>query len=257
MNQLGLRLRERRDGGHKLLVPYVMAGLRPDWLDFVRAAAAAGADAIEIGIPFSDPVMDGPVIQDAAVRALDAGTTPLSVLESLESLDIEIPLAVMTYYNLVYRFGLSTFAEQCSGAGVSGAIVPDLPLDESLLWREAAERAGVDSVMLVGPNTPDDRLTRICEISRGFVYAVGTLGVTGERNQLSPSATRIADRVKAVTDTPVLIGVGVSNPRQAAQAVSSADGVVVGSSVVRRMLDNSTPAEIGELISEFRNAIDP
>ena len=256
MTHLSTHLVQQRDAGQKLLVPYVMAGAREDWLDVVRAVVDGGADAIEIGIPFSDPVMDGVVIQEAAVRALDRGTTPVSVVEQLQSFDAGIPLAFMTYYNLVFRYGLEEFADACVQAKVSATILPDLPLDEAHAWANVATQHEIDNVMLVAPNTPDARLARICKAARGFVYAVGTLGVTGMRDELAPSATALAGRVKAVTDTPVLIGVGVSNPSQASQAVKSADGVVIGSAVVKRILDGSTPAEIGALVSEFRTAID-
>ncbi len=256
MIRLGEHIAEKRDSGKKLLVPYVMAGARNDWLDIVCAISDAGADAIEIGIPFSDPVMDGAVIQEAAVHALDANTSPASVIEKLKTTRFGVPLAFMTYYNLVYRFGLANFAEHAASANVSGTILPDLPLDEAGPWSNAAAKHNVDNVMLVAPNTPDERLKRICDATRGFVYAVGLLGVTGERSQLPSSATKLADRVQALTETPVLIGVGVSTPAHAAQAVASADGVVIGTAIVKRILDGSTPDQIGDLVREFRSAID-
>lgn len=176
---LETHLRARRDAGHKLVVPYITGGY-PGWLDAVRAAAANGADAIEVGIPFSDPVMDGPVIQQASQTALDAGATPPEVLDGIRNMDIGVPIAVMCYYNTVYHAGHERFAQQAAAAGVAGVIVPDLPLEESGLWCAAADAAGVDTVMLAAPTAPDERLPRIVARARGFVYSVGLLGVTGE-----------------------------------------------------------------------------
>jgi tryptophan synthase alpha chain len=247
-------LRAHRDAGRKLLLPYVTGGL-DGWEDAIRAAASAGADAVEVGIPFSDPVMDGPVIQAASERALHAGTTPVTVLEGIRRLDAGIPIAVMTYYNIVFRAGHDRFARSLADAGVSAAIVPDLPLEESGPWCAAADAAGVETVMLAAPTAPDERLPRICARSRGFVYAVGLLGVTGERDRLAESALAMARRLKAVTDMPVIIGVGVSNAAQAADAVRVADGVIQGASVVRRLMDGG-PEAVGAYVAEVRAAID-
>ncbi len=247
-------LRGKRAAGRKLLVPYITGGY-PGWDDAIRAAAANGADAIEIGIPFSDPVMDGPVIQQASQAALDAGTTPGSVLERVPDLDIDIPLLVMTYYNLVHHDGHRRFAHRLVEAGVAGCILPDLPLEESEPWCRAADHEGVETVMLAAPTAPDERLPRIATRARGFVYAVGLLGVTGERDVLAASATALAARVKAITDVPVLVGVGVSNAEQAFEATRVADGVIQGASVVRRMMHDGADA-VGEYVAEVRRAID-
>jgi tryptophan synthase alpha chain len=247
-------LRSRREAGRKLLVPYVTGGY-PGWEDAVRAAAAHGADAVEIGIPFSDPVMDGPVIQAASQRALEHGATPPGIIDAAGRLDAGIPLAVMTYYNPVFRAGHERFARMLAGSGVAAAIVPDLPLEEAGPWCEAADAAGVETVMLAAPTAPPERLPRICARSRGFVYAVGLLGVTGERDRLATTALDMARRLKAVTDLPVLIGVGVSNAAQAADAVQVADGVIQGASVVRRLVDGG-PDAVGAYVAEVRAAID-
>jgi tryptophan synthase alpha chain len=247
-------LRVRRDAGRKLLVPYVTGGL-PGWREAIGAAAAAGADAVEVGIPFSDPVMDGPVIQEASQRALAAGVTPTGVLEELGELDAGIPVAVMLYYNTVFRAGHDRFAGALVRAGVSGAIVPDLPLEESGPWCEAADAAGIETVMLAAPTAPDERLPRICARARGFIYSVGLLGVTGERSSLATTATQLAGRLKAITDRPVLVGVGVSNAAQAQEASRVADGVIQGASVVRRLMDGG-PEAVGEYVAEVRAALD-
>jgi tryptophan synthase alpha chain len=249
-------LRERRASGAKLLVPYVTGGLGDDWADVVRAVADAGADAIEIGIPFSDPVMDGPVIQEASERALADGATPTTILDELRTIDAGVPLVVMTYYNLAFRAGHERFAASLAGAGVAGAILPDLPLDECGPWAAAADAAGVETVLLAAPTAPDERLPRIVARSRGFVYAVGLLGVTGERDALAASALAIAGRVKAVTDKPVLVGVGVSNAEQAVEVSQVADGVVIGSALMRRVLEGVGPGGAGAFVAEVRAALD-
>jgi tryptophan synthase alpha chain len=254
MERLERELRAKRDAGRKLLVPYITGGY-PGWQAAIRAAAANGADAVEIGIPFSDPVMDGPVIQQASQFALEHGTTPAAVLDEVPRLDVEIPLAVMTYYNLVHHAGPPRFAADLRRAGISAAILPDLPLEESGPWCSAADVEGIETVMLVAPTTPDDRLPRLVERSTGFVYSVGLLGVTGERSSLAETATALAARIKAITDKPVLVGVGVSNAEQAYQATRVADGVIQGASVVRRLMDGGADA-VGEYVAEVRAAID-
>jgi tryptophan synthase alpha chain len=240
--------------GRKLLVPYVTGGY-PGWQDAVRAAAASGADAVEIGIPFSDPVMDGPVIQQASQRALAAGATPLAILEAAAALDVGIPLAAMTYYNIVHHDGHRRFAGRLVRAGISGCIVPDLPLEESRPWCESADHEGVETIMLAAPTASDERLRRVAERARGWVYAVGLLGVTGERRALATTATALAGRLKDITAKPVLVGVGVSNAEQASQVCRVADGVVQGASVVRRLMDEGVDA-VGAYVTEVREAID-
>lgn len=247
-------LQARRDG-RKAFVPYLTGGLDDTWLHSVAAAAECGADAMEIGIPFSDPVMDGPTIQAANDQALARGVTPTSILNELRGFDTEIPTAVMTYYNIAYHMGLERFASELLDAGVSGAILPDLPLNESDDWVQCADTAGIETIMFAAPTTPDARLAPIAERARGFVYAVGLLGITGERDELAASALEIARRVKAVTERPVLVGVGVSTPEQAVEACSVADGVVVGSAIVRAMQE-SGPSGVAKLVTAFRQALD-
>ncbi|MEO6126625.1 MAG: tryptophan synthase subunit alpha [Ilumatobacteraceae bacterium] len=245
--------RSKREAGRKLLVPYITGGLE-GWQQAIRAAAAAGADAIEIGLPFSDPVMDGPVIQEASQRALEAGVNINTIFDEARDLDVGIPLAVMCYYNTVHHAGHERFAHLLRAAGISAAIVPDLPLEESELWCTAADAEGIETVMLAAPTAPDERLPRIAARARGFVYSVGLLGVTGERQSLAESATNLARRLKAVTDVPVLVGVGVSNAAQAREACGVADGVIQGASVVRRLMD-SGPDAVGDYVAEVRAAI--
>jgi tryptophan synthase alpha chain len=252
---LEAHLRAARERGEKLLVPYVTGGLGGDWLDVIRSVVAAGANAVEVGIPFSDPVMDGPTIQEASVQALAAGATPHGIVGALHDADVAVPLAVMTYLNIFARTGYKRMAEWLKEAGISAAILPDMPLEESGPWLAEAKAAGIETVMLAGPTTPDSRLPLICEASSGFVYAVGLLGVTGERESLASSALVMARRCKAVTDKPVLVGVGVSTPEQAAEVCEVADGVVIGSALIRRLLEGAGPEGAGELIAAFRKAI--
>ena len=256
IGRLERELRAKRDAGRKLLVPYVTGGLGSQWTTVVRAVADAGADAVEIGIPFSDPVMDGPTIQEASSRALQLGATPVDIVTALGGIDAGIPLVVMTYYNTVFRAGHERFARSLAAAGVCGAIVPDLPLGEAGPWCEAADGAGIETIMLAAPTAPDDRLPLICERSRGFVYGIGLLGVTGERSALAASAVIIAKRLKAITDKPVLVGVGVSTPEQAAEVSQEADGVIVGSALVRRLLDGGGPEEAARFVAELRAGLD-
>jgi tryptophan synthase alpha chain len=200
-------------------------------------------------------VMDGPVIQQASQVALDAGATPPAIIDAAAALDVAIPLAVMTYYNLVHHDGHRRFAGRLVQAGIDACILPDLSLEECEPWCRAADEAGVETVMLAAPTAPDERLPRVVARSRGFVYSVGLLGVTGERAQLAATATELAGRLKAITDVPVLVGVGVSDAGQAREACRVADGVVQGASVVRRLMEHG-PDAVGTYVAEVRAALD-
>jgi tryptophan synthase alpha chain len=249
-------LRAARDSGRKLLVPYITGGVCDGWLDLLRAAADNGADAIEVGIPFSDPVMDGPTIQQASAASLLRGSTPASILAELRGAEIGVPLVAMTYYNLVFRAGHLRFAEALREAGVSGAIVPDLCLEESVEWEAEAAAAGIETILLAAPVTPDARLAELCRRSRGFVYAVSLMGVTGERAALAASASVLAKRLKALTDKPVLLGVGVSGPEQAREGAIDADGVIVGAAVMRRVLAGEGPEGVASFVCDLRAGLD-
>ncbi len=247
----------KRAEGRKLLVPYVTGGIGADWVRVLQAMAEAGADAAEVGIPFSDPVMDGPTIQEASERALRRGATPVSILQDLrEAGAIGIPLVAMTYYNIVFRAGHRRFAQSLVDAGVAGAIVPDVCLEELADWERAAQHLGVETVLLAAPVTPDDRLAELCRRSRGFIYGVNLMGVTGERGSLAESAAALAKRLKAATDLPVIMGFGISTPEQAVAAAAEADGVIVASALMRRLLDGAGPEEIGEDVARLRAALD-
>jgi len=253
---LEAHLRARRDEGRKLLVPYITGGIDRRWIDLVRAAADAGADAVEIGIPFSDPVMDGPTIQAASDVALADGATPGSILADVAEADVGIPLVVMTYFNLVFHLGVERFAAEARQAGISGVILPDVPLEEMGEWAPAAEPAGIETVMLASPLTPDDRLPRLVAASRGFVYGVALLGVTGERATVGEHVAPLAARIRAATDLPALMGFGVSTPAHATEVAGHADGVIVGSALMRCVLDGEGPFRVGEYLGTLRAALD-
>ena len=245
-------LSSKLEGG-KLLVPYVMAGL-PDRKSFpqVVLAVAEYADALEIGLPFSDPLMDGPLIAAAGERAIRAGVGPLDALESIP--DAPCPRVVMTYYNPIHRLGEAEFCRRAADAGVAGLIVPDLPLEESGPLRAAAADFGLAWTPLVAPTSSPERVARIAATATGFVYAVSTMGVTGTRATLSERAAGVVGACRDATDLPVLVGIGVSNSDQAVQAAREADGVVIGSAVVRRLLEEG-PDSAREFLGEVREAL--
>jgi tryptophan synthase alpha chain len=248
-------LRTRRAGGAKLLVPYVMAGMSDDWVEVLEAVAAAGADAIEVGLPFSDPMMDGPVIQAAAVAALERGTTVHGALDQLARADLGVPVAIMTYYNLVFRAGHRRFAAALAAAGVAGAILPDLPLEELEPWASAADAEGIETVLMVAPSTPPARVGAIATRSRGFLYAVARMGVTGERRALGEDVGAVVERARAETDLPICAGIGISTPGQAREVCEVADGAMVGSALVRRLLDGGGPEGAAEFVGQLREAL--
>jgi tryptophan synthase alpha chain len=256
--RLEATLRATRALGRTVLMPFVTGGITADWVEVLLAYQAGGADAIEVGLPFSDPMLDGATIQRASDRALARGATADSILAALREVRdrVCVPLVVSTYANLVLRSGPAAFCARLATAGVAGLIVPDLPLDESAELESAAADAGVDLVLLVAPATGPQRLAQICARSRGFVYAVSVMGTTGERATLADSAAELTARVQAVSDRPVLIGFGVSGPEQAVQAGRAGDGAVIGAALMRRVLDGATPGDLGRDVAALRAALD-
>jgi tryptophan synthase alpha chain len=233
------RLRRMRSEGRAALVAYGVAGY-PDLagsLDAFRAMADAGADVLEVGPPFSDPLIDGPVIQRAVTTALDAGTRMDDVLGLVADLTagVEVPVVLLVYYNLVAHRGPERFAAELAAAGACGAIVPDLPPEEAGEWLAAAGEQQVAPVFLAAPTSTDRRLQAVGEATRGFVYAQASLGVTGLRASLAAGIEGLVARVRAHTDLPVCAGIGVSNAEQAAAVARFADGAIVGTALVRRL----------------------
>jgi tryptophan synthase alpha chain len=243
----------REDGRRAAVMPYLMGGF-PD-LDGSRAIGEAyadgGADLVELGIPFSDPLADGPVIQAAGTRALAAGATVGGVLEVARALAHRLPVVVMCYANLVLARGAEAFADRLAAAGASGLIVPDLPLEEAPAVLEACDAAGVALVPLVAPTTPDERLARIGARARGFVYTVSVTGTTGERRSLSDAFAPAVARARASTHVPVAIGFGIATPEQAATAADAgADGIIVGSRLVRAAAEaDDPPTAVREIVA--------
>jgi tryptophan synthase alpha chain len=247
-------LRARLDGGGRCFVPYVTGGYPGVDADLLRGLQDAGADAVEVGVPFSDPVMDGGVIQEASRVALEAGVRPRDVLNVVEKAGLDIPVAVMTYVNPIMSAGEDAFLDDAVTAGVSGLIVPDLPVDEAQAWIGRCRERGVASVFLAAPDSTPERLSATAEASRGFVYCVATYGVTGARDRLGEGAAELVAALRPLTDTPLLVGVGISSPAQAAQASAFADGVIVGSALMARLVEDDPPALLG-LAGEFRRNI--
>jgi tryptophan synthase alpha chain len=227
--------------GRSALIGYLPAGF-PDvdgGIEAMRAMVAAGCDAIEVGLPYTDPVMDGPTIQAAAQRALDGGVRTKDVLRTVEAVAATgVPTVVMTYWNPVERYGVARFAADLAGAGGAGLITPDLTPDSADAWLAAADDEGLDKIFLVAPSSTDERIAMTVAHCRGFVYATALMGVTGARESTSDLAAPLVSRVRAATDLPVAVGLGVGTGPQAAEVASYADGVIVGSAFVRAVLDN-------------------
>ncbi|CAA9487865.1 MAG: Tryptophan synthase alpha chain [uncultured Solirubrobacteraceae bacterium] len=246
------------------LMPYLMGGF-PDLPASTRighAYADAGADLIELGVPYSDPLADGPVIHAAGSAALRSGATLDGVLEVAGKLTGRLPVVVMCYANLIYARGLERFTRDLAAHGVSGMIVPDVPLEEAPLVRDACESAGIALIPLVAPTTPEPRLAAIGELARGFVYTVSVAGTTGERRAVDESIGALVARVRRHADVPVAVGFGVGEPAQArAVADAGADGVIIGSRLVREVAEaverQSDPAAaVCALVAEFAAALD-
>lgn len=255
MKSLEVALCALRDEGRKALVPYFMAGATPDWIRHVEAAVHGGADAIEIGIPFSDPMIDGIVIQEAGLRSLASGTTFESVCQQLASLDSSVPLIAMTYYNIFLHYGLERAAGRLHAVGVSGAIVPDLALEEIDPWRAACDAADVATILLVAPSTPSERVAALAARAEGFVYASARMAVTGAASD-EGEGERVVASLREVTDAPVYLGIGITTPEQAAAAARFSDGVIVGSALVKAILDGAGVEDVELFVHSFRRAID-
>ena len=237
-----------RSEGRAVLVGYLPAGFPsvPGAVDAITAMVRGGVDVVEVGLPYSDPLMDGPTIQAAVERALAAGTTTADVVETVRQVAATgAPTLVMSYWNPIERHGARRFAEELAEVGGAGVITPDLTPDEAGAepsdWLGATEATGLGRVFLVAPSSTDERLRMTAAHCRGFVYAASTMGVTGTRTSVGTAAQALVARVREVTDTPVCVGLGVSDGEQAAQVAAFADGVIVGSAFVRALLDAPSP----------------
>jgi tryptophan synthase alpha chain len=246
-------------GKSAALMPYLMGGFPTMEIskEIGLAYADGGADLVELGVPYSDPLADGPVVAAAGARALRAGSTLDGVLGVCETLAPRLPVVLMCYANLVYARGTERFLEALASAGGSGLIVPDLPLEEADEVAGAAERAGIALVPLVAPTTPPERLARIGARARGFVYTVSLIGTTGERTALSDTFADTVARARAATSVPVALGFGIATPEHAAQAAAAgADGVIVGSRLVRAAAEaGDAPGAVRELVAGLAAAL--
>ncbi len=243
-------------GKRAALMPYLMGGYPSvdESLAAGLAAVDAGADLIELGIPFSDPLADGPVIHAAGTAALEAGVTPSDVLAVCKSLSERVPVVLMVYANIVLADGTDRFVREAAAAGAAGLIVPDMPQDEAATTRAACDAAGLALVPLVAPSSTPERVAEIGRQARGFVYAVSLAGTTGERAELPPELPRMVERIRAATSVPVAVGFGISTGPQAASVGDLADGVIVGSRIVRAAGEGGADA-VGEVVAELARAL--
>jgi tryptophan synthase alpha chain len=258
MGRIGDRFARRRAEERPAFVPFLTAG-DPSLDRTVDAAVElekAGADVLELGVPFSDPLADGPVIQRSSERALARGVTLEAVLGVVRRIrqKSELPLLLFSYYNPLLQRGLERLAREAAEAGVDGVLVTDLPPEEADEWLAAAHGAELDTVFLAAPTSPEKRLQRVAAASRGFVYAISRTGVTGERRALSDEAAPLVERLRRLTDVPAALGFGLSTPEQVAEAAKVADGVVVGSALVR-FLEEQPEGDLGAQVRWLTSAM--
>ena len=241
MTQLDSVMAKVRSENRAALIAYIPAGFpsKSGCAKAIKAVVAAGVDAIEIGFPYSDPVMDGPIIQEAAETARAAGITMKKTLEVVrEVATTGAPTLMMTYWNPIDRYGVERYAEDFHAAGMEGVITPDLTIEEADEWLGLTDRLGLHPIFVVAPSTADERLKLVADRCSGFIYAASTMGVTGARTTVSSAASTLVERLRKITDTPVCVGLGVSNGEQAAEVAKYADGVIVGSAFVKAVLAN-------------------
>ena len=243
--------RDRRTG----LVTYITAG-DPDLprsAEILRALDRAGADVLEVGVPFSDPLADGPVIQRATERALAAGGTLTAVLSLIGSIraDVKAPIVIFSYANPLLRMGLSLFAERAASAGVDGVLALDLPIEEADTFRSVLASAGLDTIFLLSPTTTDARIRKAAELGRGFLYGISRLGVTGARDQVATGAEAMVRRIRAQTSLPIALGFGISRPEHVAEVGTYVDAAVVGSALVSLIAEASGSPRLIERVESY------
>ncbi len=262
MSRIAKRFEELQSAGEKALVCFLTAG-DPDYetsKSVILTTAQSGADIIEIGMPFSDPLADGPSIQSASQRAIQAGMTPMRTFELAKSVreQTEVPLVLMTYFNPVQKIGLEKFANEAATSGIDGVIMTDLPPEEAADWVEAAQSAGLDRVFLLAPTSTDERIERVAQIGSGFIYCVSRTGVTGVQGEVPAEVGGIVERIRKTTKKPVAVGFGISGPEHVRKICRIADGAVVGSALVNRIAANTNRAtlqgEVREFVSSLKEA---
>jgi tryptophan synthase alpha chain len=246
--------------GHKALIAYVTVGYPAidATLKVVPHLASSGADIIELGIPFSDPLADGITIQKASFHALQNGVTPEICLEVAYKLraQTDVPLVFMTYYNPVFSYGLGEFVTECARSGIDGLIVPDLPPEEGIELQAITQAAGLDLIYLLAPNSSEERIRLVAERSQGFIYLVSVTGVTGAREDLPADLAGFVARVRKMASQPLCVGFGISRPEQAKKIASLADGIIVGSRLIQLMAEDESLASAQTLVNELRHALD-
>ncbi|MCF8011786.1 MAG: tryptophan synthase subunit alpha [Clostridiales bacterium] len=265
MNNRLEKLSYIKNSGKKTLIPYIMAGdINLDTtVEIALTMARSGADAIEIGIPFSDPVADGPVIQKAAARALSSGIKIKDIMDSAARIrqESDIPLVIMTYYNPVFRYGTENFAAAAHDSGIDGIIIPDLPLEESGHLHDVLKEKNMAIIPLIAPNSGNRRITNICDNAQGFIYCISVTGTTGTRDKIKTNLQDFTSRVRKNTSLPVAVGFGISGPQNAAEISSCCDAVVIGSLLVDFIYQHRDNAQfltkLGEKISEIKKALTP
>ena len=244
----------------KAFIPFVTCG-DPDLettAKVVRAAAANGADLIELGIPFSDPTAEGPVIQGANLRALSGGVTTDKVFDLVRELrkDVTIPMVFMTYANVVFSYGAEKFISTCNEIGIDGLILPDLPFEEKDEFQPLCDKYGVDLISLIAP-TSHERISMIAKQAQGFIYVVSSLGVTGTRSEITTDLGAIVDVIRQNTDVPCAIGFGISNPEQAKKMAALSDGAIVGSAIIKILEKHGRDSadKVGEFVKSMKDAV--
>lgn len=260
MSRIPATFERLRRAGRRALIPFLVAG-HPDvgvTVRAVEALAQAGADLIELGVPFSDPVADGPVNQRAYTRALAGGVSLHTVLDLVRTIRarVDLPIVLLSYYNPLLRYGLEAFCRDASGAGVDGVVVPDLPADEAAELVSPARATGLDAIFLLAPTSTDLRIQLVAGRSSGFIYCVSLTGVTGARDQLADGVDGLVGRIRRQTSLPICVGFGVSTPEQAQAVAAVADGVIVGSALVALLERPDGVPRMAELVRSIRAAID-
>jgi tryptophan synthase alpha chain len=262
MNRIEQTFRRCKRRGRAALIPFIVAG-DPD-LETTEALvikmAESGADIIELGVPYSDPLADGPTIQAASQRALQKGANLEGVFGLAKKLkEITPPLVLLTYFNPIFRYGLKAFAGNCQESGIGGVIIPDLPPEEARPWIEEARKLGVDTIFLAAPTSPPERIRLVSKFSRGFIYYVSITGVTGARGKLPEELKSSVQRIKEESKKPVAVGFGISTPEQAKEVSRFADGVIVGSAVVKIVEEvgknDNLAGRVGDFVASLAAAI--
>ena len=259
MGRIAKTFKRLKDQDEKALVVYLTAGDPdlPTTEDLIKALAAAGVDILEIGVPFSDPTADGPIIQAASLRALQNGATLAKILDMIERVreTSEIPIVLFGYYNPVFMYGNEAFARGAKAAGVDGILVVDLPPEEAAELRVYTDRAGIDFISLLAPTTPDQRKRLIAEKAGGFLYYISVTGVTGTAKPNVEDVKRDMTKIRKISNLPVVVGFGISTPDQAAEIAPHADGVVIGSAMVSMIAENACRDDLIPLVTSFAGAL--